>query len=79
MVVTARNVASNPSGESLGFGKCIFIQQNIDMIKKQMYESPATEVVVVTQDRFVCLSETRGRNSIKNWENGDTTEDVVYM
>lgn len=49
------------------------------MIKKQMYESPATEVVVVTQDRFVCLSETQGRNSIKNWENGDTTEDVVYM
>ena len=49
----------------------------MNMNGKQMYESPATEVVVVTQERFICASEMKGR--IKTWGNGDFIEEELNI
>jgi hypothetical protein len=58
----------------------VIISNAIDMKAKQMYESPAAEAVVVVQERMICgPSEVKGTNTIKAWENGDTTTDEVYL
>ena len=46
---------------------------------KKVYLAPSVQVVEVKQEGVICASEVRGGNSINNWENGDTTEDVIYM
>lgn len=47
--------------------------------KKELYLSPEVHIFEVKQEGVICASEVRGGNSINNWENGDTTEDVIYM
>ena len=50
------------------------------MEHQQLYESPWAEVIIVAQEGFVCASEViNGSNSIKAWENGDSTTEDVYM
>lgn len=51
----------------------------MDTKSKKLYDAPSTVVIEVKQEGVICASEVRGGNSINNWENGDTTEDVIYM
>lgn len=46
---------------------------------KISYEAPAVTVICVQQEGVICNSNIKGGNSINNWENGDTTDDVIYM
>ena len=47
--------------------------------KKQCYEAPLTMVFEVKHEGIICASEINGGNSINNWDDGDTTNDDVYM
>lgn len=46
---------------------------------KELYDAPSTMVFGVKQEGVICASEVKSGNSIKNWENGDTTNVEVYM
>ena len=46
---------------------------------KQIYRTPSTMIVEVKQGGVICTSEIKSRNSINGWENGGTTDDVVYF
>lgn len=54
-------------------------RNNMKEESKFSYEAPAVTVVCVQQEGVICNSNIKGGNSINNWENGDTTEDVIYM
>ena len=51
----------------------------MEIKKKELYLSPEVHIFEVKSEGVICASEVRGGNSINNWENGDTTEDVIYM
>lgn len=48
---------------------------------KILYEAPATIVVEVKTEGFVCQSPAplNGGNSINGWGDGGTTNDELYM
>ena len=46
---------------------------------KISYEAPDVTVICVQQEGVICNSNIKGGNSINNWENGGTTDDVIYM
>ena len=47
--------------------------------RKKLYEVPSMVVIEVKQGGVICTSEIKSRNSINGWENGGTTDDVVYF
>ena len=47
--------------------------------RKELYEAPSMVVIEVKQGGMICTSEIKSRNSINGWENGGTTDDVVYF
>ena len=47
--------------------------------RKELYDAPSTMVFGVKQEGVICASEVKSGNSINNWENGDTTNEEIYM
>ena len=49
-------------------------------MEKQVYEAPSTMMFEVKQEGAICVgSDVKSGNSIKNWEDGGTTDDEIYM
>lgn len=49
-------------------------------VQKQFYDAPSTMVLEVKQEGAICVvSDVKSGNSIKNWEDGGTTNDEVFM
>ena len=47
--------------------------------RKNLYESPTSELVEITAAGFICASEVQSDNSIIAWINGDTLIDQLIM
>jgi len=46
---------------------------------KNKYETPAITVIEVKIEGIVCQSRVNAGNSINNWEDGDTSNEELYM
>jgi hypothetical protein len=49
------------------------------MSQKEQYDAPSTMVIEVRHEGNICTSDLKAGNSIKNWDDGGTTNDDVYM
>ena len=47
--------------------------------RKNLYESPTSELMEITAAGFFCASEVQGDNSIKGWIDGDPIIDQLFM
>ena len=46
----------------------------------EFYEMPSAKVFEVKQEGVICFSDPiTGGNSIDGWEDGGSTDDVIYM
>ena len=46
---------------------------------KVLYEAPSTMIIEVKHGGVICDSNVRGGNAIKEWEDGGTTDEDVFM